>query len=434
MTATEDETGAQGSGAQPQQQAEPSPDAFGSPSAPLPPAAAAVVRRRRVQTRQKRITLWGVLFTLLCVGLLGGLAWVGYQASLKVGGGTQARETDPTQPGYVAEPRLTETDLFVLTDSAGAFASALVLVPDQSGLGGTAVPISPSFVVPEFEGAPPMFLGDVFAEGGIEGLQERLGIALTFRINSAEVVPAEAVAQLANGEPIEVDNVDDLVERLEDGTQEVRWRAGPVSLQPEEIAGFMAFEGTDDPAPNQALRTQAVWEALLARASTIEQPELPAGERALDSDGPGFSEALWTLMAGEVRFDTVPMARVPVPDSLLVAWMPDETTIDNFVARVVPLPSSPAPGVREPVAVLNGTTDPDATAAAVPVVVKSGGWVSLVGNADSFEEPATTVQYAGPAAADTADLLAAELGVTATETTSEIESAVVLVTLGGGGA
>lgn len=436
MTATEDQTGSTGvdgpipgdeSGEQAAQGHFTSTTSAGS----MPAAAEAVVRRRRVQTRQKRVTLWGILVTLVCVLLLAALAYVGYQASLRVGGGTESRVTDPTAPGYVADPRPTDTDLFVLTDAEGGFASALVVVPDQSGQGGTAVPISPSFVVPEYEGSPPMFLADVFAEGGIDGTRERLGIALTFAIDSAETVPAEAIAELAGGESIQFENVDNLVARADDGTEEVRYPAGDLSLEPDQIVEFMAFEGADDPAPNQALRTQTVWEQLLDRAAGSPPAGLPEGERSLDSDSPGFAEALSSLLAGEVRFESVPMERVPVPDSYLVAWMPDPAAIDQFVARVVPLPLSPAPGVRTAVSILNGTTDPDATAAAVPEVVSSGGWVSLVGNADSFDVASTTVEYSGAAAADTANRIASMLGVEATEATGPIESASVRVTLGG---
>lgn len=441
MTATEDQAGSTGADLSAPDPTAPDASAvtppaeghFGAtePSGGLPPAAEAVVRRRRVKSRQKRVTLWGVVVTIICLALLAGLAYVGYQASLRVGGGTESRETDPNAPGYVADPRPTDTDLFVVTDAEGGFASALIVVPDQSGQGGTAVPLPPSFVVPEYEGSPPMFLTDLYAEGGIDGLRERLGIGLSFEIDSAETVPAEAMAQLAQGEAIEIDNVDNLIARAEDGTEEVRYSAGALTLQPEEIVDFLAFEGAGDPAPNQALRTEAVWEELLARTSVTQQPELSEGERSLDSDAPSFGDALWSLVGGEVRFENVPMERVPVPDSYLVAWMPDAATLDQFVARAVPLPRNPAPGIRTATSILNGTANPDATAAAVPEVVSSGGWVSLVGNADSFDVAATTVEYSGVDAAETAMKIAAMLGVEATEATDPIESASVRVTLGG---
>jgi hypothetical protein len=396
----------------------------------LPPAAEAVVRRRRVETRQRRLTWWGAGMTVLFLGLLGGLVVVGYQASLRIGGGTEQRVTDASAPGYVATPRPSVTDLYVVTDPDGNFASALLVVPDESGQGGTVVPMSPSFILPEQQGAPPVSLKDVFAAGGVDALRQQLGIALGVRIDSAETVPAEAVSSLAGTEPVEITGVDNLTSVDEDGNEELRYPSGTLSLAPDEVATFLAFEGKDDPVPNQVLRAQAVWEELLARAAAAPVGDLPAGEQAEGSEGPVFSEAIGSLAGGDVRFDAVPMAKVPVPGTYFVAWMPDGENLDDFVARVVPLPTSPVPGQRTPVAVMNGSSDPGATAAAVPAVVRSGGEVVLVGNADSFDVAVTTVEYADDASAGTAERIATELGVTAIPAEGSIEGASVRVVLG----
>lgn len=396
----------------------------------LPPAAEAVVRRRRVESRQRRLTTFQAMASVVFVALLGALAWVGYQASLRVGGGTDSRVTDPTEPGYVAEPRPTPVDLYVLTDPEGAFASALVVVSDGSGEGGTAVPLSPSFVVPEYEGSPPLFLRDVYEQGGVDGIRERLGVALGFGIDTAETVPSTALEQLAGGAPVEIDNVDNLVARNAEGTEELLYPAGPLTIEPEQIATFLSFEGADDPAPNQALRAEAVWEELLGRAASADLGDLPVGERSEGAQSPPFAEAVPSLVAGEVTFDTVPMARVPVPDSYFVAWMPDEENLGPFVARVVPLPRSPVPGARTAVALLNGTRGADSVPAAVPVVVAAGGEVALIGNASSLDVQTTTVEYGDPAAQSVAESIASDLGVSATPAADSIEGASVRVVLG----
>jgi hypothetical protein len=419
MTATETEDGSKSPAA---------PTAPGGSS--LPPAAEAVVRRRRVQTRQRRLTTWGAVATVVSLILLGGLAFVGYQASLRMGGGTESKVSDPAAPGYVAEPRSTPTDLYVFTDDAGDFSSALIVVPDASGQGGKVVPLPPSFVVPEYEGSPPLFLGDLYAEGGIDGFRDRVGIALRFGIDSVETVPAAALAQLADGAAVEIENVDSLVARAEDGSEEVLYPAGPLTIEPADLAAFLSFEGADDPAPNQALRIQTIWEELLARAGTAPVDDLPEGDRAEGSEGPTFAETLRGLVAGEVTLDLVPMQRVPVPDSYLVAWMPDEANLDAFVARAVPLPRTPAPGVRTAVSILNGTKSPDVITAMVPVVVTAGGEVALVGNAASFDVVATTVEFSGEGATDTANEIATALGITATAVEGTIEGASVRVILG----
>jgi hypothetical protein len=374
--------------------------------------------------------VWQAVTTVLFVGLLAGLAFVGYKTSLRVGGGSAERVTDPKAPGYTAAPRPSTVDLYVATDDAGALASALLVVPDSSGMGGTAVPIPPSFVVPEYQGAPPQFLGDIFAKDGIEGVRNRLGIALQFKVGSGEVVPAAAITTLAGPTPLVIDNPDNLATRNPDGSQTVKYPAGKLSIEPNKVTEFLAFQGADDPAPNQALRAQAVWEQLLGRAGKADLTGLPNGQQTANSDSPGFGAELQALVAGKHGFDLVPMAKVPVPNSYFVAWMPDPKALQGFVARVVPLPQSPVPGSRVPVQVLNGTTSPTAYSAVVPVVVKAGGEVVLVGNADSFDVATTKVEYAGNDAKVVADAIAAELGVTASKTNAKLGSAAVSVVIG----
>ena len=400
----------------------------------LPPRAEAVVRRRRFESRQRRLTGWQVAITAVSVLLLLGLSWVGYQSALKVGGGTDDRVTDPTQPGYLAEPRPTPADAYVVTDAEGQFASALMVVPDPSGQGGTLVPLPPSFIVPEYEDSPPEFLSTLYNEGGPDGFRDRLGVALGVTIDSVREVPEAAIEELAGGVPLEVENVDDLAVRNPDGTTELRYPAGPLTLEPSAIVEFLAFEGADDPAPNQAIRATAVWEQLFANAVDSTHEDLTEGAASEGAASPPFGAAVDDLTAGEVRYDSVPMAKVPVPDSYFVAWMPDPASLNKFVARVVPLPRSPAPGIRPSAAVLNGTTSSDALTAMVPVVVEAGGAVSLVGNADSFDVATTTVQWLSPDGRAVAESIAGQLGLTATEASDEVAGELggtsVLVVLG----
>ena len=388
-----------------------------------------VVRRRRVEGRQRRLTITQVILSLVLGAAFVALAFVGYRTSLRIGGGSADRITDPATAGYLAEPRPTPVDLFVVNAPDGSFASALLVVPDSSGAGGTIVPLPPSMVLPEVQGAPPAFVGELVKQSGLEGLRERLGVALGFRIASAEVVSPEALARLAGGSPVVIENVDNLIQRNPDGTETLRYPAGTVTLQPSELADFLAFQGADDPAPNQALRAQLVWEQLLAAATGADLSGLPEGERSEGTEAPGFGASLESLVAGEQHFDLLPMDKIPVPDSYFVAWMPDPEALGAFVADVVPLPQSPLPGARVSVALLNGTSDPEAISAAIPAIVRSGGEVTLVGNAESLELPTSRVVFSSPQAAETAQKIAVELGIPATEGKT-VEGAVIDVVLG----
>ncbi|MFV0318749.1 MAG: hypothetical protein ACK5O2_17535 [Microthrixaceae bacterium] len=408
------------------------PDQFDEPV--LPPRAEAVVRRRRVESRQRRITWWQAATTVIFIVALAALSWFGYQSALKSGGGTDDRVTDPAAPGYLAEPLPTNADAYVVTKADGTFASALLVVPDASEAGGTLVPLPPSFMVPEYDGAPPQFLSTIYNEEGIDGFRQRLGVALGFNVGAVREVPASAIEQLAGGVAIEVDNVDDLSARNPEGVAEVRYPAGPMTIEPAGIVDFLGFEGVDDPAPNQAIRATAVWQALLGQAAGNTHEELPEGAASEGVGSPPFGVAVDRLNSGEVRFDAVPMAKVPVPQTYFVAWMPDPASLNKFVARVVPVPTSPAAGIRPATAILNGTTDTNVVTAMVPGVVEAGGAVTLVGNADSLDIATTTVQWLASEGQPVAEAIAAQLGVTATEapagTGEDLGGAVILVELG----
>lgn len=405
-------------------------------AASLPPRAAAVVRRRRVQARQRRITRWQAGVSVFFVVLLAALVFFGYRATLQVGGGTDSRVTDPSAPGYLADPIPTPVDAYVAVDDQGNYVSSLIVVPDASGAGGTVVPLGSLFALDE----PPMFVRDVYNEEGIEGFRSRVGSTLGFSIGSVQEVPAEALVELAGGEPVEVDNPDPLITPGDgEGAGEVRYPSGTLTIQPEDLTEFLAFEGADDPAPNQQLRVTQVWEELLARAEGRDHEDLPTGESTEGAKSPPFGETVDILSAGEVNFDSVPMYRRALPGHIMVvAWMADPEYLDDFVARVVPLPLSPTPGRRSSVAILNGSTDPDAISAAVPKVVAAGGEVSVVGNAESFDVGSTSVEYLYPDAREAADAIAEALGVTATEGSApedaEMQGVAVKVVLGSGAA
>jgi hypothetical protein len=376
-----------------------------------------------------------VLFVVLLVGLV----FVGYQATLKVGGGTDSRITDPAEPGYLADPLPTPVDAYVAVDDDGNYASSLLVVPDGSGAGGTVVPIGTILAVGDPDAAeadPVTFIRDVYDAEGIEAFRSRLSSALGFSIGSVREVPFDALVELADGEPVTVENPDNLIVPGDgEGAGQVRYPAGTLTLQPEDIAEFLAFEGADDPAPNQQIRVSQVWEELLARADGRTHDDLARGESTDGAESPQFGEAVDILSAGEVSFDSVPVFRKPLPGSIIVvAWMVDEKYLGDFVSRVVPLPVSPVPGSRTSVAILNGTSDPDAVSAAVPKVVSAGGEVSVVGNADSFDVTSTSVEYLYPEAREAAVAVAEALGVTASEGSaaeaSELEGVSVKVVLG----
>jgi hypothetical protein len=387
--------------------------------ADLPEGFSPVVRRRSRTEKKSRKVLWlQALTTFVFLALLVGLGWAGYQASLRITGGGEAKVTDPNAPGYVAEVRPTPVDMVAVTDASGALVSVLVVTEGADGKGGTVSVLPATVVAPEFEGNPPVFLSKALADGGLDTLRQRLGTALTFGFTSAEQVPAATVEALAaKVGPIRINNVDNLITRAQDGTETVKYRSGELTLQPAEVVPFLGFAGADESVTNQALRHQAVWEALLKglKGKDISAVGAGGGSTGTASGDTGFLSLLPGLLQGDVAYDQVPLTVIPVPGTLFKAYVPDQAAMPTFVARTVPFPTAATPGQRARVRLLNGTTNKNAAVLVAPKVVAAGGEISLIGNAESFDQPTTRVEYAVPEARAAAEAIATALGVKATK-------------------
>ena len=415
----------------------------GPVAAPEPPSVevAPVVRRRgreqrqrRDRQRRRRATVWMAVFSVASVALMSALALVGYRASLKITGGTST-VTDPEAPGYVAEVQPTPVDLVALTTDDGELAGVVVVTAGNGGKGGAVVPLPAELVIPATEGSGDDSLAVAFAAGGLEELRRRLGAAVGFGFTSASELSAAEFEQLVGlVGPITVENLDNLVparnrltegDTAPEGLDEVRYPSGSLTLQPDEVVEYLAFRGDGEPVANQALRHQAVWRAVLDGLAGRDADELE-----IAGSGAEFVGLLPDLLAGPVLHETLPIVERGVPGTLFKVSVPDPAQLPGFTARLIPAPTAAFPGQRARVRILNGTTDRNATALVAPKVVASGGLIASVGNAASFDEPATRVVHMAPEARATAEAIAAALGVTATAATTSDAGVDVEVVIG----
>jgi len=385
---------------------------------------APVVRRRRAEQQRSRRTgrrtVWWQLGTTVLFGvLLVALAAVGYRASLLITGGGTDRVTDPAAPGYVAEVKPTPVDMVAVTAEDGSLASVLVVSTPVSGSAATVSVLPASMAMgPGVEGSYPP-IGKVFADGGIEDLRSDVGVGLTFGFSSAEQISADTVKALAGlAGPLTVNNIDNLIDSPNRGSFEqdlsaevVRYRAGEVVLQPDEVAGFLSFSGIGEAPDRQLLRQQAVWEQLLTALRGKDLDQLAAGG---DKDAAAVADLLTEVGERDVTYEPVPVMPTPIPGTIFKAFVPDPAALPTYVARVVPFPTAATPGQRARVELLNGTKNKDAALLVAPKVVASGGEISLLGNADSFDKTTTTVEYLAPEARSAAEEIATALGVRAT--------------------
>ncbi|MDQ2677948.1 MAG: LytR C-terminal domain-containing protein [Actinomycetota bacterium] len=382
------------------------------------------VVRQRVATRKKRrrraVAVQTVL-TVVSVVLLAGLGVVGYRSTLKITGGRESEVTDPAAPNYVAEVRPTSVRLVAVTGGpwrddtpADQVLGAAMLVIENGPDDVQVVPVSPSMTLGQFEDAPPASAETVFAEGGIDVLQVRLGAELTFGPTSTLSVTAAALEALAGQVgPITFQNSDAVTLATFSSEIIVEYPAGELTLEPTQVAEFLTVPGYMEDGSSRSLRTAAVWNELLRLLAERGGPDEITG---VEGEGvEEFSELIATFAATEVRFDLLPL--VPVPDPIDPAVMSqgvDAASMPDWVSQHVSFPTSAFPGQRPTVALLNGTTDDQAARALAPRIVVAGGEVALLGNAESFDLATSSVEYSTPEAKAAAEQIAAELGLSAT--------------------
>ncbi len=407
------------------------------------PEVVQVVRRRRSEQERKgrgarrrpgarglggpRTVWWQLASTIVFVVLLAVMAVVGYRASRLITGGGTDRVTDPDAPGFVAEVRPTPVDLVAVTTDDGALAG--VVIAAASGDGGGTVSALPATISagPGEDGLFPP-IADAYAAGGLDQLRSVLGTGLTFGFTSAEEVSASDLTTLAGVVgPLTIKNVDNLIDSTDRGVvgmdpdkESVRYRAGEVTLEPGELAEFLAFSGIGEEPDRQMLRHLAVWEQLLAGIATKDMSSLATSSDGTSEDGglAVVADLMADLGGGAITYEPVPLVQQPIPGTYFTTMIPDEASLPTYVARVVPFPTSATPGQRARVELLNGTTNDQATLLVAPKVVAAGGEISLLGNADSFDKQATEVQYLAPEAREAAEEIAGALGVKATVSSS----------------
>ena len=423
-----------------------SPESTGDPGAVDAPAGDSAdgdirpVVRQRVATRKRkrrRAVVVQTVLSVVFVSLLAGLAVVGYRSALKITGGTTDRVTDPTAPGYVAEVRPTSVQLIALTggkwraDMYGPEALGAALLVIENGPDDVVVvPVPPVMTLGAFEDAPPASAEAVFAEGGTDVLQVRLGADLSFGPTSTMTVPIAAIESLANQVgPITIQNPDNVTLPTLDSQVIVEYPAGELTLEPADVALFLTVPGLAEDGSSRTLRSTAVYTELFRLLTERGGPDPIAGIEGDDVEE--FSDLIERITGTEARFDLLPLVPTPSPTGdanptpgIDIAAMP------TWVSTHVGYPTSAYPGQRPTVAVLNGTTNDDAPQLIAPKVVFAGGEVTLFGNAESFEQATSVVRYFTPEAEPAAARIAAELGVSANLTESSTANVDVEVVVG----
>lgn len=380
-------------------------------------------RRRKAARRRRRATTAVSSLTVLFIVAAVALGIGGWRATMRITGGQEHKVTDPKAPGYTAEARPTDVQLLALTKADGSLGTTLLLSGGAGLSAPIVVPVSAGLVVWEYEDAPPATLRDVFAEGGADVAALRLGVDLTFGIESSAAMPLADLQPLFDRMgPIEVD-LPDIVYTLDDkGDRVVHYQAGKQTLEPDEVAEFISFTGDGEAELNRSIRLRPVWQKIIAayRAapdSVRSEPDVtknvslwadlarsgaktPAGNDAEDDQ---TVQMLPTKVIG--LYTSPPVYLDQIEADAMPAW----------VASHVPFPTAAFPGQRVVVNLLNGTSDAGVLKRVSPRIIAGGGSIGMTGNASSFDIAHTEVTYANGAADQRARAIAAELGTTASK-------------------
>ena len=354
-----------------------------TPDTPAPPPEdppADGPRHRRalpgVRIRRRR--------TVLLAGM-GALTIAG--AALAVGGLSAVRNSTvgrfqqalgPAEPGFQASVVPTPTMGLLLRSSDGRLAGAAVLALEPEDAGGSVALVPASIMVADETGAE-RTLDAVYSESGAEAASQALGRVLTVAVDETIEVDEATWTQL-------VEPVGPVTVRVDDPVGE--WAAGEVVLQPDDVGRFLAARAADEPDLARVERQQAFWDAWLPMVQDAGEDALPGEVET------GIGRFVRAIAAGDGTAAAVPVGREDTADG--VRYRPDPRRLGQFLSVTIPYPTSPAPGVRIRVRLLNGTEDPALTERAARALVSSGAAVAVVGNASTFAEPETRFVYGDP--------------------------------------
>lgn len=372
---------------------------------------------------------WALLAVLVLVG--SGLAYAGTRVlRASTTGEVLAPVVDPAAPGYEALVDPSPT-LVVQHDVDGELDSLTVLsLATPEGAGGGGVLLVPTRTLADLPMLGETTVDTVYDPAQPQVQSDAVGQLLDVGIQESASVSDDRWADLvAPVAPIEIDNPNQL---LEDGA--VRFEAGAIELAPEDVGPYLraTVEGESDLA--RLFRHETFWVAWLDAVAADGSDAAVPGE--LDS---GIGRFVRALARTDHEVETLPVEEGSPDDAgTEVVDLGDEPVFSPrseqmraLVDRLVPLPLSPAPGVRARVRILNGTSDIAEAADVAGRLPPAGVTVTIIGNAQTLDVEETAIEYAGDEFRDEAEAVAEILGVgTLVEETRPSDAVDITVTLG----
>lgn len=349
-----------------------------------------------------------LLFTLIPV-----LTYAGIKASLNDQSGRNVGgPVDENAPGYQALVTPTPTALLLQINNVRSLVGVTLLAAGGGNGGGGALFIPPT-LQPDPSSTSIQTLADMYASGGPTAATAALRKLFKMSLDSVTTVDAARWTQLVQpAGPLTFDNSDELVDPASGTT----FRAGRLTLEPSQVANYLALRNSGEDENAHLYRHQLFWQAWLAAVAKNSASDVVPGE-----SGSGLGSVVRALAGGQVQYATLPIkpatgsstsstTSTPTGSDTAKTYVPDADAMPGVLAQMVPFPSAGDTGDRLKVRLLDGRGDRPGALAAAAVLVPAGAAVTVFGNADRFTYDKTEVRYYNSARQNGARAMATAMG------------------------
>lgn len=365
--------------------------------------------------------LWKITFIVFLLAALAAIPYLVVTGKAAVEDSTSGRVIgvvdDPSAPGY--EVLVEPTPTLLLAQTEGDELVGVTFLSTSSATTGSALFLPPDLAVAMPEG--PVTLSDVWEAGGEVGLvgavEELLGVGIAEYTDDGTLLTSgdvpvvrldtpqweQLVAPVA---PITVENPVAIEVPGPDGAPEVRFPAGELELSAQMVGPYLAARNPGESDLNRMERHRVFWEAWIDSVRAAGADGGIAGEQ--DS---GLGRYLRTFADGEAGLVPVQASTFTVPGADGDLYLADAEVLAGQIAAMVPFPTSPSPGARPAVEVLDGTGTPDASLLAAEMLARdAGAEIRMIGNGPNFDYTETHIIYYDPAGQPAAEAVREALG------------------------
>ncbi len=335
------------------------------------------------------------------------LAWKGFSILRTEEVGDVIGVTDdPDEAGFQAIVTPTPVAMLVDIGPENTLAGVtLITTPTQDG-GGNLVffPVGTLLEVP-LRTPPEATLVDIYAEGGLSALEQRVETMLGAGITEVIRIPAgqwaamvRPVAPLTVQNPVGVDTIGL-------SGQPLSFPEGEIQLSPPQVGPYLQARGEGETDIVRLQRHEAFWTAWLAELDE-------AGPEAVPGEGEvGLGGFVRALIGGPRNLMTLPATPVPIPGASIIdsdLFRPNVLEIIAIVPDLIPFPVGVGRLRTRLVMGVEGQTDLLPVAAHSLVV--AGAEISVIKNDDEFDEERTVVYFFQPEDREKAQRLLEALG------------------------